>query len=183
MIKKVIMILLAVMLVFGTTSAKAEAKQLPEILQRANTLVYKMVKLGEAGVPVPQELAYKYAEKMYKAYGLAEEMVGTAQEEAMAQIRTALQTQTQTMKQYRKNFPATNDPLMAQVMTMLQAQNRMSELETFEPLKFQAVVKTMLKAGALTGGGTGQSSGLHTGTGSANGGNGNNGGGGGNGGK
>ena len=70
--------------------------------------------------------------------------------------------------------------LMAQVMTMLQAQNRMSELETFEPLKFQAVVKTMLKAGALTGGGHGgQSSGLNTGTGSANGGNGNNGGGGG----
>ena len=93
---------------FGTTSAKAEAKQLPEILQRANTLVYKMVKLGEAGVPVPQELAYKYAEKMYKAYGLAEDMVGTAQEEAKAQIRTARDRLiTQTMKQNRKNFPAT----------------------------------------------------------------------------
>ena len=120
MIKKVMILLLAAVLVFGTTSARAEAKQLPEVLQRANTLIYKMVKLGQAGQPVPQDLALKYQEKMIKAYGLADEMQGAAKEEAMAQIRTALQTQKKTMKQLRTNFPATNDPLMAQVMTMLQ---------------------------------------------------------------
>lgn len=140
-------LLVAFALAMGGVSDKATQEQVPEMLARANQLVYQMVKLGEDGQPVPQELAHLYMEKMYKAFGEAAGMKKADQTKTMQQIRTALQTQSQTMTQFRKNFPENADPLMSQVMEMLQAQNRLVSLGTTDPLTFKAVVRQMLSAG------------------------------------
>ncbi len=147
MVTKLVTMLVALVMAFGGISADAEQAQVPELLQRANSLVYKMVELAKDAEAVPQELAHLYMEKMFKAYGLAAEMEGDEQTKAMSQIRTALQTQTRTMTLLRKNFPEGKDPLMTQLFLMLNAQNRLVQMGETEPLKFAAVVRQVLQAG------------------------------------
>ena len=146
-----ISLLVAFSLALGGISAKAEQAQVPELLKRANQLVYQMVKLGEEGQPVPQELAYLYAEKMSKAYGQAAEMENAKQAKAMKQIRKALQTQTRTMTLNRMNFPEGIEPLMNQLFLMLNAQNRLVQMGETEPLKYAAAIRQVLQAGMPEG--------------------------------
>lgn len=149
--KTLISLLIAFSLAFGGYNAQAAQAQVPELLKRANDLVYKMVKLGEEGQPVPQELAYLYAEKMAKAYGQAAEMEKTAQAKAMKQIRKALKTQTRTMTMLRENIPEGKDPLMTQLFLMVNAQNRLVQKGETEPLKYAAAIRQVLQAGMPEG--------------------------------
>ena len=147
MLNSLVSMIVAFVMTLGGISADVDSAKLPEVLQRANALVYQMVKLGEEGQPVSQELAHLYMEKMTEAFGLAAEMDGAQQAGALTQIRTALQTQTQTMTLFRKNFPENADPLMSQIMQMLQAHNRVVDLGSTDPLKFEAAVRQMLATG------------------------------------
>lgn len=174
MLSSLVSMIVAFVMALGGISADVDSAKLPEVLQRANALVYQMVKLGEEEQPVSQELAHLYMEKMTEAFGLAAEMDGAQQAGSLTQIRTALQTQTQTMTLFRKNFPENADPLMSQIMQMMQAQNRVVELGTTDPLKFEAAVRQMLSAGMpedkTPAQSVGESKGKQSGKGSAKGG-------------
>jgi DNA polymerase III gamma/tau subunit len=124
---------------------QTEAQQLQLALEFANRRLEEMARLGQDGQPVPEEIAQRYQSQMMYAFQLAAGMQDEDREQAMAQIRTALQTQEQAMTQLQQNAPEGLEPLMAQVQEMLQAHNRLCDLEEQEPLQFEAQIRQQLK--------------------------------------